>query len=131
MEPHGDAVLSKEKRYFNYRHSRARLVTEGAFGRLKSRFRILFRKCESGKETVKLFGLSCVVLHNLCIELGDLVPRNFDLTLDHASNKRLSPEELRDVLALTNSRQKHFEIQRKSALVENLEKILYNLFKIL
>ena len=117
MKPHGDAVLSKEKRYFNYRHSRARLVTEGAFGKLKSRFRILFRKCESDKETVKLFGLSCVVLHNLCIELGDLVPRNFDLTLDHASNKRLSPEEVRDVLALTNSRQKHFEIQRKSAAV--------------
>ena len=44
MKPHGDAVLSKEKRYFNYRHSRARLVMEGAFGRLKSRFRILHRK---------------------------------------------------------------------------------------
>ena len=37
-----------------------------------------------------MYGLACVVLHNLCIELGDLVPRKFDLTLDHASNKRLS-----------------------------------------
>ena len=44
MKPHGNAVLPDDKRYFNYRHSRARLVTEGAFGRLKSRFRVLFRK---------------------------------------------------------------------------------------
>ena len=71
MKPHGDAVLPDDKRYFNFRHSRARLVTEGAFGRLKSRFRVLFQKCESKKETVKLYGLACVVLHNLCIEHGD------------------------------------------------------------
>ena len=69
MKPHGDAVLPEDKRYFNYRHSRARLVTEGAFGRLKSRFRVLFRKCESNKETVKLYGLASAVLHNLCIEV--------------------------------------------------------------
>ena len=117
MKPHGDAVLPEDKKYFNYRHSRARLVTEGAFGRLKSRFRVLFRKCESNKETVKLYGLASVVLHNLCIELGDLVPRKFDLTLDHAANKRLSPEEVRDVLALRNTKQKNFEINKKSASV--------------
>ena len=117
MKPHGDAVLPEDKRYFNYRHSRARLVTEGAFGRLKSKFKVLFPKCESNKETVKLYGLASVVLHNLCIELGDLVPRKFELTLDHAANKRLSPEEVRDVLALRNTKQKNFEINKKSASV--------------
>ena len=71
MKPHGDAILPDDKRYFNYRHSRARLVTERAFGRLESRFRVLFRKCESHKETVKMYGLACLVLHNLCIELRD------------------------------------------------------------
>ena len=114
MKPHGDAILPDDKRYFNHRHSRARLVKEGAFGRLKSRFRVLFRKCESHKETVKMYGLACVVLHNLCIELRDLVPRKFDLTLDHASNKRVSPEEVRDILALRKTNEKHFEVNKKS-----------------
>ena len=117
MKPHGDAVLPEDKRYFNYRHSRARLVTEGAFGRLKSRFRVLFRKCESNKETVKLYGLASVVLYNLYNEFRDLVPSKFDLTLYHAANKRLSPEEVRDVLALRNTKQKNFEINKKSASV--------------
>ena len=123
MKPHGDAVLPDNKRYFNFRHSRARLVTEGAFGRLKSRFRVLYRKCECNKETVKLYGLACVVLHNICIERGDLVPRKFDLTLDHASNKRLSPEEVRNVLVLRNTNQKNFEVNKKSK-AEKVRKVL-------
>jgi len=118
MKPHGDAVLPDDKRYFNFRHSRARLVTEGAFGRLKSRFRVIYRKCEFNKETVKLYGLACAVLHNLCIERGDLVPRKFDLTLDYASNKRLSPEEVRDVLSLRNTNRKNFEVNKKSQAVK-------------
>ena len=68
LKPHGDAVLPDDKRYFNYRTSRARLVTEGSFGRLKTKFTVLFRKCESNKETLKFvwficfvwFGLRCV-----------------------------------------------------------------------
>ena len=63
MKPHGDAVLTPEKAYFNYYLSRARMITEGAFGKLKGKFRVLFRKCESKKETENY-----VVLHNLCIE---------------------------------------------------------------
>ena len=114
MKPHGDAILPDDKRYFNYRPSRGILVTEGAFKILKSWSRVLFRKCESNKETVKLYGLACVMLHNLCIERGDLVPRKFDLTLDHASNKHLSPEEVRDVLALQSTNQKKFKVNKKS-----------------
>ena len=47
MKPHGDDILPDDKRYFkfNHRHSRARVVTEEAFERLKSRFRVLFHKC--------------------------------------------------------------------------------------
>ena len=109
LKPHRDAMLSDNKQYFNYRNSRARLVTEGAVWRLKIEFRVLFRKCESNKETLKLYGLACVVLHNLCIEHGDLVPRKFDLTSDHASNRRLSPVEVMDDLPLGSTNQKNLK----------------------
>ena len=41
--------------YILIRNSWARLVTEGALGRLKIKFRVLSRKCESNKETLKFF----------------------------------------------------------------------------
>ena len=58
-KPYGDAIPSPEKKYFNYRLSRAKMFTEGAFGKLKSRFRVLYRKCECQKQTVKVMGLVC------------------------------------------------------------------------
>ena len=78
------------------------------------RLRVLFRKCKSNKETVKLYGLACDVPHNLCIKRSNLVPRKFDLTLDHASNKRLSPEEVKDALVLRSTNHKSFEVNKKS-----------------
>ena len=70
---------------------------------MESRFKDLLHKSEINKETVKLCGLACVVLHNLCTKCDDLVPRKFNLTLDHESNKRLSTEEVKDVLALQST----------------------------
>ena len=113
LKPNGGAILPDDKQYFNYSNSHARLVTEEAFGRLKIRFRILFLKCESNKETVKLYGLAWVLPHNLCTERSDLAPRNFDLPLDHASNGRLSREEARDALALRSTNKKNSEVNKK------------------
>ena len=62
MKPHGDAVLTPQKN-FNYCLSPARIITEGVFGKLKGKFRVLFHKCESKKENENY-----VILHNLCIE---------------------------------------------------------------
>ena len=47
MKPFTNAVLTPQQHYFNYRLSRARMVTEDAYGRLKRRWRVLMRKCES------------------------------------------------------------------------------------
>ena len=45
MKPYTNAVLSEKQKYFNYRLSRARMVTEGAYGQfMKGRWRILLRK---------------------------------------------------------------------------------------
>ena len=53
MKPYTNAVLMSKQRNFNYRLSRARMVTEGAYGQLKGRWRVLLRKCESSAEEVK------------------------------------------------------------------------------
>ena len=112
MKSHGNAVLTPEKAYFNYRLSSARMIMEGAFGKLKGRFRALFRKCESKKETVKIMGLACVVLHNLCIDKEDIKPRKFDLSYDHVTIIRRGRAELRDMLNLTNSKLKNYDTGR-------------------
>ena len=77
-KPYRD-ILSEEKHDFNYRRSMVRMVTEGTFDRLKSRFTVLYKKCESDKLTVKAMTLTFVVSHNICIERGYLIPRVFDL----------------------------------------------------
>ena len=88
MKPFTNAVLTKEQKNFNYRLSRARTVAEGAYGKLKGRWRVLYRKCESREENVKTIVLACIVLHNICIDRGDSAPRQWDLSRDPVSNKR-------------------------------------------
>ena len=56
--------------------------------------------------------LACVVLHNLCIDKEDIIPRKFDLSYDHVTNKRRDRVELRDMLNLTNSRLKNYDTGR-------------------
>ena len=64
------------------------MVTEGAYGKPKRRWRILYKKCESKPENVKIMTLACVVLHDVCIDRGHTAPRQWDLSEDPASNKR-------------------------------------------
>ena len=55
-----NAKLTGKERYFNYRLSRARMVTKCAYGQLKGRLQILLRKCESLPEEVKMITLACI-----------------------------------------------------------------------
>ena len=86
MKPYGNAIPTKEQGYFNYRLSRARMVVEGAFWQLKGRWRILLRKNECYSETLKLMSLSCIILHNLCIDLEDKGLRAWNLAFDETQN---------------------------------------------
>jgi hypothetical protein len=53
MKPFTHSVLIEKQRYFNYRLSRARMVTEGAYGQLKGRWRVL-SWLENAKLTLKM-----------------------------------------------------------------------------
>ena len=110
MKPYTNAKLTAKERYFNYRISRARMVTERAYGQLKGRWRILMRKCESLPEEVKMITLACMVLHNICISKGDVLPRTLDVTIDPNTNQKRESSEIRDILHMMDpSKPRNYE----------------------
>ena len=102
MKPYTNAVLTPKQRNFNYRLSRARMVVEGCYGQLKGRWRVLQRKCESHKDQMKTATLACIVLHNLCIDHGDTIPRKLDLTIDPITNQRRARAKIQELLHMTS-----------------------------
>ena len=76
------------------------MVTECAYGQLKSRSRVLYKKCECSKDTVKLFALASVILHNICIDKGHALSPQLDLTVDPASHKIRDTDTVRKMLQM-------------------------------
>jgi hypothetical protein len=58
--------LTSHQVNFNYQLSRTRMVVEGAFGRLKGRFRCLLKRNDTTLKYLPSKIVSCCVLHNLC-----------------------------------------------------------------
>ena len=58
--------LTEKQRYFNYRLSRARMVVECAFGRLKGRWRSLLKRIDIDVKFMPTYVAACCVLHNIC-----------------------------------------------------------------
>lgn len=94
MKSFTNAVLSPKQRYYNYRLSRARMVSEGAYGQLKGRWRVLLRKSESNRDQVHITTLLCMVLQNICIMQGDPISKKLDLS----NSEKRSREEIRKLL---------------------------------
>ena len=59
------STLSAAQKTFNYRLSRARVVSEIAFGRLKARWRRLLKANEMWLENISEVIAACCVLHNI------------------------------------------------------------------
>ena len=67
MKPYTDnGRLSRQQSTFNYRLSRARVVTENAFGRLKGRWRCLMKRNDTDLDQIPTLITACVILHNIC-----------------------------------------------------------------
>jgi DDE superfamily endonuclease len=72
MKPFIGDNLTENNEHFNYRLSRARMVVECAFGRLKGRWRVLLKRCDTYFEkTVKIIR-TCCILHNICENSNEL-----------------------------------------------------------
>lgn len=124
MKPFTNATLSPSQRNFNYRLSRARMVTEGAYGQLTGRWRVLLRKCENSRDQVRTATLACVVLHNICINRGDSISKKLDLTVDPNTQEKRPCEEIRKLLQMrdcSNARDTSTEAKKvRDALCKKL-----------
>ena len=72
MKPYPEFMgMPQKNRRFNYNLSRARIVVEHAFGRLKGRWRCLIKRLDQQLDNVTNVVAACVVLHNICASMGD------------------------------------------------------------
>ena len=67
MKPYSKRQLSEERRIFNYRLSRARRVSENAFGILAARFGVLHTMMRLGPDKATNVVLACCALHNMLL----------------------------------------------------------------
>ena len=64
--------LSCQQKAFNYRLSKARVVVEHAYGRLKGRWRCLLKRNDIVIRDLPKLVATCCVLHNLCEIHGEI-----------------------------------------------------------
>ena len=70
--------LTAEQHLFNKKFSRARVVVENAFGRLKGRWRCLLKRNDCDVQLVKSMVVTCCALHNLCENHGETYENEWD-----------------------------------------------------
>lgn len=68
--PH-NSYLSQEQRQYNYRISRARIVVENCFGRLKARWHRLLKRLDADVDHIPNIITASCVLHNICEVHGE------------------------------------------------------------
>ena len=72
MKPYASAtVLTKEQKFFNYKHSKCRRVVENAFVHLKARFRRIVKGIDNRNGIAPSIIRVCCVLHNFLNERND------------------------------------------------------------
>ena len=64
MKPYPQKNLTIDNRIFNYRLSRARRISEKAFGILANRWRVLRKPFSLQPEKVKIITFAILILHN-------------------------------------------------------------------
>ena len=81
MKPYPQQNLTADKRVYNYRHSRARRISENLFGILANRWRIFLTTINLEPKHVENIVLSALALHNMLIKNPAYRPGNLADTL--------------------------------------------------
>ena len=63
--------LTRDQRNFNREVSKARIVSEHAFGMTKGRWRVLLKRLDEDSDRIPDTIIACCVLHNICVLRGD------------------------------------------------------------
>ena len=71
MKPYSESARDPRKRYLNKTLCSARDVSEHAYGMLKGRWRILYKKTECKLKNIRQVIMACFALHNICIARDD------------------------------------------------------------
>ena len=71
-------ALTAAQQRFNYRLSKAHVVVERAFGKLKNRWRCLLKQLEESTDRVPKTIITCCILHNICIYMDDELEEDDD-----------------------------------------------------
>ena len=94
MKPYSDTGrLSRQERGFNYRLSRARVVTENAFGRLKGRWRCLLKRNDTNLEMMPTIVATCTILHNMCEIHADKFDEHWLLDTTEAQAQHMDDQQ--------------------------------------
>ena len=64
---------------FNKKLRSARVVSEHAYGMLKGRWRLLYKKVDCNKKNIKCVIMCAIALHNICIQMNDPCKRRWRL----------------------------------------------------
>jgi hypothetical protein len=86
-------ILNHRERHFNKVLSSMRMVVERAFGCLKGQWRILSKEiyCTDIERIIKIIH-ACCILHNLCIDMGDILSDDIDRELEDNINDEYDDE---------------------------------------
>ena len=68
LKAYPDTTRCPKQKNFNNKLRSARVVSEHAYGMLKGRWRILYKKTECRRSNVKAIIMCCIALHNICIK---------------------------------------------------------------
>ena len=77
-----NGALNRDQKKFNKELSKARIVSEHAFGLLKGRWRALLKRLDEDHWRIPNTIIACCVLHNICIIRGE----EFDGDVEDDSN---------------------------------------------
>ena len=79
-------ALTVAQQRFNYRLSKACVIIEHAFGKLRSLWRCLLKQLENSTDRVPKTIITCCILHNICIHMDDLLDEDEDNDNDDDSD---------------------------------------------